>query len=279
MNYTVAIPAFNAEKTIRPVLEAVLKFDPAPKEVLVIDDCSTDDTHAIICEFPVRMIAHDVRRGLAGARNTALSEAKTDFIMWFDSDFVPDVSVPRKLLAEMTGDEIAAAGGRAIERGSDSRADRWRRIHAPQDHGKKRLEYAWMVMGLCAVYKVEVLRGVGGFDERFTSCGEDVEMSVRLRKFGYRLVYQPDAYGDHLRNDTDESLIQRMAGYISCTSHALMLHGKRPRRYFAPILVKQAILHPLFDLLRGRFDLLPLDFAINRARWNALMDLRPEDVM
>jgi GT2 family glycosyltransferase len=136
-----------------------------------------------------------------------------------------------------------------------------------------------MVMGLCAVHRVEVLRGVGGFDERFISCGEDVEMSVRLRKFGYRLAYRPDAYGDHLRHDTDESLIRRMAGYVTCTSHALMLHGKRPRRYFAPILVKQAILHPLRDVIRGRFDLLTLDFAINRARWKALMALKPEDVM
>ena len=241
MEYTVAIPAFNAQKTIRSVLEAVSKFEPAPKEIIVVDDCSTDGTSDIFADFPVRILSHDVRRGLAGARNTALSEVKSNCIMWFDSDFVPDISVPKKLLTEMTGEEVAAVGGRAIERGSENRADRWRRIHAPQDHGKKRLDHAWMVMGLCAVHRVEVLRGVGGFDERFTSCGEDVEMSVRLRKFGYRLVYQPDAYGDHLRNDTDESLIRRMAGYVTCTSHALMLHGKRPRRYFAPILVLSLI--------------------------------------
>ncbi len=272
-DYTVAIPVFNAATTLSKVLAAARRFEPKPKEIIVVDDCSTDGSGEIAREFHARVLTHQERRGLAGARNTALSEVRTELVLWLDSDFVPDQQVPRAFLAGLGSEDVAGVGGRAEEAVIVGRADLWRKVHASQDHGLAPKHSSWMIMGLCALHRVEVLRGVGGFDERFRGCGEDVEMSLRLRRCGYRLVYQPAARGDHLRHDDDASLITRMAEYIRCTSAALMLHGKRPRRHFLPILLKQAVLHPLSDMVAGRFELLPLDWQINRARWMALREL------
>jgi GT2 family glycosyltransferase len=274
MNYTTAIPGFEAEETIVRVVDATLSLRPPADEVVVVDDCSQDATGERAREAGARVIRHSERLGLAGARNTALAEVRTPFVLWIDSDFVPGDGVAAALLDAFDDDAVAGAGGRAIEATFGGNADVWRRVHASQDHGKRHNHTAWMIMGLCAMHRVDVLRGVGGFDERFRSCGEDVEMSLRLRRFGYRLVYRPDAVGDHLRHDTEETLIARMEDYVYYTSLALILHGRRPRRHFAPILVKQMVMHPFMDLLRFRWSLLPLDSKANRARWQALKRAR-----
>jgi glycosyltransferase involved in cell wall biosynthesis len=269
VRYSVAIPAFNAEATLPRVLDAVKNLQWHPREVVVVDDCSDDATSRIALGAGARLIRHGDRRGLAGARNTALAEISDPFILWLDADFVPEPQVPEALWDGFDGDDVAAVGGRARE-AVGSRSDLWRRTHAPQDHGRRPLRSAWMVMGLCAMHRVDAVRGVGGFDERFRSCAEDVEMSLRLRRSGFRLAYRPRATGEHLRHDNDEQLVERMKEYIGSTSLALVLHGKRPRRWFAPVLAKQLITHPSSDLLHGRWNLIPLDFRIWRARWRAL---------
>lgn len=278
MNYTVAIPGFEAEETVARVVHAALSLRPPADEIMVVDDCSGDATGGKAREAGARVIRHSERLGLAGARNTALAEVRTPFILWFDSDFVPGVGVAAALLESFDDDAVAGAGGRANEITYDGKADLWRRVHAAQDHGKRNKSTAWMIMGLCAMHRVDVLRGVGGFDERFRSCGEDVEMSLRLRRCGYRLAYRPDAVGDHLRHDTEETLIARMEDYVYFTSLALMMHGKRPRRHFAPILLKQMLVHPMVDILRFRFSLLSLDLKANKARWQALKRARNIDI-
>jgi len=273
LNYTVVIPSYNAESTLARVIRAAAGLDPRPEGILVVDDCSGDTTGTIAAAEGADLIRHQERRGLAGARNTGLAAVSTPLVLWLDSDFVPGPRVSRALIQGFTDDGVAGVGGRAIEAVMDGSADLWRKTHAPQDHGTSIKPSAWMIMGLCAMHRVEVLRGVGGFDESFKSCGEDVEMSLRLRRFGYRLVYQPEASGDHLRHDTEKDLIDRMKEYMLCTTRALILHGHRPRRHFMPVLLKQAVLHPLLDLLSGRFQLLRLDFRVNRARWDILFHL------
>jgi GT2 family glycosyltransferase len=278
MNYTVAIPGFEAEETVARVVQAALSLRPPADEIMVVDDSSGDATGERAREAGARVIRHSERLGLAGARNTALAEVRTPFVLWLDSDFVPGAKVASALLDSFDDEAVAGAGGRANEITFGGKADHWRKAHASQDHGKRHKRSAWMIMGLCSMHRVDVLRGVGGFDERFTSCGEDVEMSLRLRRFGYRLVYRPDAVGDHLRHDTEETLLARMEDYVYFTSLALMLHGKRPRRHFAPILLKQMLVHPIIDLLLFRFSLLSLDFEANKARWRALKHARSADI-
>ncbi len=272
MRYTVAIPAYNAASTLEAVIRAVDRFVWKPSELIVVDDHSDDATQEVATRAGARVVRHEVRRGLAGARNTALAEVRDPLVLWLDADFVPEPQVPEALWEGLDGDDVAAVGGRARE-AVTTKADRWRRVHAPQDHGRRARRSTWMVMGLCALYRVDVLRGVGGFDERFRSCAEDVEMSLRLRRCGYRLAYCPAAVGTHLRQDDPESLAGRMREYVRMTSFALMLHGKKPRRYFAPILAKQFFLHPLTDLLAGRWDLLDLDLRVWWARVRALSSL------
>ena len=63
-----------------------------------------------------------------------------------------------------------------------------------------------MLWGVCSSYRRNVLLDVGGFNENFTTNGEDVELGIRLGKRGYRLLYHPDIVLDHHKTDTLTSL-------------------------------------------------------------------------
>jgi len=153
--------------------------------------------------------ARNVNMGVAHARNVLLNEASGDVIVFIDADAVADHGLIRELEAcyEVGVD---GAGGRAIEAAGDSLADRWRRLHASQDHGdefKPSVDFLW---GVCSSYRREVLLEAGGFDERFRTNGEDTEMGFRLNSMGKRLDYTPDAIVHHQRTDTVISICKMM---------------------------------------------------------------------
>ena len=93
---TIGIPCFNAKDTILRALKSALNQDWSNKEILVIDDASTDQSPETIQNFieqhpNVNLIKNNSNAGPAVARQTILNEAKGSFIAFFDDD---DESLP-----------------------------------------------------------------------------------------------------------------------------------------------------------------------------------------
>jgi len=89
---TIIIPVFNEAQTIGKVLEAVLAT-PFRKEILVVDDGSTDGTRDILknCGHPqVRMLFHERNRGKGAALQTGFAGAKGDVVIIQDADLEYD---------------------------------------------------------------------------------------------------------------------------------------------------------------------------------------------
>lgn len=88
---TIGLTCFNAEKTIERAVRSALGQDWPNIEVLIVDDNSNDDSIEVIksvinSDHRTRLIQHEHNRGAAGARNTILSEAKGEFVVFFDDD-------------------------------------------------------------------------------------------------------------------------------------------------------------------------------------------------
>lgn len=87
---TVMMPAYNAEKFIRTAIESVLKQDFKQFELVIIDDCSTDNTYHIAKEYigdaRVRVYRNHKRKGNAKTRNRILRLARGSFIAPHDAD-------------------------------------------------------------------------------------------------------------------------------------------------------------------------------------------------
>ena len=90
---SVVMPAYNAEKYIRETIESVQKQTISDWELIVVDDCSSDQTRMIVQEIQkkddrIKMLANAVNLGVAKTRNKGISESKGKYIALLDSDDV-----------------------------------------------------------------------------------------------------------------------------------------------------------------------------------------------
>lgn len=96
---SVIIPAFNAERYLRETLDSVLAQTYAAREVIVVDDGSTDSTPSILASYGDRIrVIRQQNRGSATARNTAVSAARGAWVAFIDAD---DLWTPNKLSRQL----------------------------------------------------------------------------------------------------------------------------------------------------------------------------------
>lgn len=97
---SILIPAYNAQEWIADTLRSAIAQTWEPKEIIVVDDGSTDQTLTIVREFEsdnLRVVTQS-NQGAAAARNKALSLAHGDYIQWLDAD---DLLAPDKIDLQM----------------------------------------------------------------------------------------------------------------------------------------------------------------------------------
>lgn len=92
------IPVYNVAPYVRQCMQSAVSQTLRDIEIIVVDDCGTDDSMRIVNEFAardnrVRILRHEKNLGLGAARNTALRHARAPYIMFLDSDdwYAPDM--------------------------------------------------------------------------------------------------------------------------------------------------------------------------------------------
>lgn len=95
---SIIMPSYNTERFICETVESVLAQTYEDWELIIVDDCSTDGTDAVIEKYlgdpRIRYLKNERNSGAAVSRNRALSEARGRWIAFLDSD---DIWVPEKL--------------------------------------------------------------------------------------------------------------------------------------------------------------------------------------
>src|SRR5438094_1438982 len=97
---SILIPAYNAEEWIGAAITSALGQTWRHKEIIVVDDGSTDGTLAVVRQFEsseVRVVTQR-NQGAAAARNRAFALSRGDYIQWLDAD---DLLAPDKVADQM----------------------------------------------------------------------------------------------------------------------------------------------------------------------------------
>jgi len=119
MKLSVLIPVFNEEKDVKKLLERVLAV-PVEKEVIVVDDCSNDNTWNVLKDIQdtrVRIYRHEVNRGKGTAIRTALAHASGDVVIIQDADLEYDPNdYPRLLEPLLSGKAQVVYGVRDLDK-------------------------------------------------------------------------------------------------------------------------------------------------------------------
>jgi glycosyltransferase involved in cell wall biosynthesis len=199
MTVSVIIPAFNASKTIRAVLESLRDQDYSePFEVIVIDDGSTDDTASLVKSFRNVRYVRQENRGPAAARNHGAKIALGEFLCFTDSDCIPHSDWISKLLNGFNANNIAAVcGSYGIANKNSTLAQGvhaeiiFRHTYLVPDHPNVFGSYNFCV-------KKKVFDLVSGFQEGYRQAsGEDNDLSYKIIKSGFKIYFERQALVDH----------------------------------------------------------------------------------
>jgi len=158
VNFSVIMPAYNAQGTIKAAIESVVRQTCRDFELIVVDDCSTDNTGAIAQQSAngdsrIRVLATPRNLGVAGARNVAIAAASGRYIAFLDSD---DLWFPKKLEKQL---ECHHSGALVVYAGYERVAVNGARktIRVPDRIGYKRLLRGNAIANLTGSYDASSL--------------------------------------------------------------------------------------------------------------------------
>jgi glycosyltransferase involved in cell wall biosynthesis len=115
---TIVIPVFNEQQTVAEILRRV-RAVPIPKEIIVVDDCSTDDTRAVLNQLSdwseLRVIHKPQNAGKGAALRTGFAAATGDVVVVQDADLEYDPNdLPALLQPILRGDADVVYGSRYL---------------------------------------------------------------------------------------------------------------------------------------------------------------------
>lgn len=206
MKVSFIIPNYNGESSIKEniprLIESIVEKN---YEVIIVDDYSTDSSleqiELLIQRFKdinIILIKHDRNKGFSSAVNTGVKNASGDVLILLNTDVYPQVDIVEKIKDKFKNDQVFAVGflDKSIEDGKPVLRGRgigkWMRgflIHSKGDIEKK--DTLWASGGSSAFNK-KIWDKLGGLNEIYNPFyWEDLDISYRARKSGYKVLFDP----------------------------------------------------------------------------------------
>ena len=191
MKLSVVIPCYNEQATIRALVDAVRLSPYAPKEIIIVDDCSRDNTRAIlqteIAPLVDRILYHEVNRGKGAALRTGIRAASGDIVIIQDADLEYDPNEYPQLVQPILDDRADVVFG------SRFRNARPPRMFFRQRFGNKlltRLSNLFTRLDLTdmetcyKVFRREIIQAIQIEEDRF---GFEPEVTAKVARSGCRI--------------------------------------------------------------------------------------------
>lgn len=198
---SIIIPNYNGGSSIGKCLAAAFASRYEHFEVVVIDDCSTDDSVEIIEQYPSRLIRLDRHSGAGAARNAGAANSKGEVLFFTDADCLireDTLSLVNKAVMEHPG---AIIGGTYTPVPYDD--DFYSTFQSLFIHySETKNAHPDYIAGHAMAIDAGLFKANGGFREKFLPIPEDVEFSHQSRRAGIQLIMRPEIQVSHIFNFT-----------------------------------------------------------------------------
>jgi biofilm PGA synthesis N-glycosyltransferase PgaC len=194
---TVIVPAFNEGESVGETVRSLREQTQPPAAILVVDDCSTDDTAQAAAAEGATVLRPPANTGSkAGAQTFALDHVRTELVMAVDADTTLAPNAVELLLDAFDDESVTAACGSVIPRRVRTIWERGRYVEylfafgffkRIQEHYGKPL----IASGCFSAYRTGELRAMGGWSNR--TMAEDMDLTWTMYARGRRVRFIPEA--------------------------------------------------------------------------------------
>jgi glycosyltransferase involved in cell wall biosynthesis len=225
---SVVVCTHNGARTLPQCLERVGSLTYPNYEVIVVDDGSTDSSAEIARRYDISLLKSD-HKGLSAARNVGIAQASGEIVAFLDDDAYPDQDWLHYVALAFEDGCHAGIGGPNLPPPEDGRvAECVAEAPGAPIHVLISDREAEHVPGCNMAFRKAALEAVGGFDERFHTAGDDVDLCWRLQDAGETLGFSAGAVVTHRRRDTVRRYLKQQFGYGKAEA---LLEQKWPSRH------------------------------------------------
>lgn len=194
--FTVIIPLYNKENHIENTLKSVLNQSFTDFEILIIEDCSTDNSKQkaeLIISEKIKIIQHEVNKGLSASRNTGIQNASSDYLAFLDADDIwhekyleKIFELTQKFPTDLFATNYTEVYSNDVAVSPSSNLKNFNTDGIVQDFFESNLhQNIYCFSSLCV--KKEVFEKIGGFNTMI-NYGEDVDFNIRANN-SFQLAY------------------------------------------------------------------------------------------
>lgn len=213
---TVIVVAYNAGRFLQPCIDSLAAQTFSDLEVVIVDNASTDRAarDIVLPDGRFRVKHSDRNLGFAAANNLAARVSRSAWIATLNPDTLPEPAWLENLMAATRRwGNVAAFGSTQVSLDEpdllDGVGDVWHAVglawRAYEGRSRETIPEEGETFAVCAaggLYRTDVFKDLGGFDEAFFCYCEDVDLSFRIRSRGWGLVQVPDAVLAHAGSGT-----------------------------------------------------------------------------
>lgn len=250
MKVALVVATYNGERVIKKCVESLLATDYEDKEVIVVDDGSTDSAPQILASFGSKItVLKNQRGGVGSSRNKALYHTDADLMATTDDDCVVQSDWIRVAISHFEDPKVGAVTGEKIYCITNTLSC----VRSMEYHTRflKRGRFANSVECPVTLFRREALLKAGGFTSWSKVGGEDTDIGYKIKEAGYSIIYEPKMIIHH---DPEDSLrLYTIRNYRNAKSYVRVFWTRSKKESltddFFPMLLKvQPFIMMLFIL-------------------------------
>ncbi len=205
MLYSIIVPVYNRPDEVKELLDSLLAQTVKPFELLIIEDGSKERCDHLLGHYRSFFTIHYYYKpnsGRSDTRNYGMERAGGDYLLFFDSDVILPPFYFERLQAAMETDYCDCFGG--PDAADDSFSDMQKAVNHSMTgfwttggiRGGKRVMEKFCPRTFNMGFSKQVYQTVGGFEDMM---GEDIDLSLRIRKAGFRTLLIRQTFVYHKR--------------------------------------------------------------------------------
>ncbi|MCL5113918.1 MAG: glycosyltransferase family 2 protein [Patescibacteria group bacterium] len=210
MDISIVVPNYNGEKLLEKSLPRLLKilenYKDGETEIIIVDDDSTDKSVDLLKKYDVEIFINDKNLGFSSTVNKGVKKAKGEIVILLNTDVFPEKDFLNHLLEHFKDPKVFAVGcmdksiegDKTILRGRGLGA--WKRGFLVHRRGEVNKTDTLWVSGGSGAFRKTIWDRLSGLNELYDPFYyEDIDLSYRALKAGYKILFEPKSvvYHEH----------------------------------------------------------------------------------